>query len=239
MSYKEVCRDIPSNKELEYFLTLTEDQVTHRINEIAIDLNKKRRRVDENKAVLGIFEKELADLEKQKPHSLEAYKNEISQLMDKADELSQRLLEKYDFNIKKLIAKDVKQKELEKDPSRKKHYSEISHYLAHRIGIFPHMDRKYQAADVDLISGIIATSDGTIVHVNDIGTGQSQSAYLMSLLNVADDGRKIIALFDEIAMMDDSSLQPICNKLVELYRSNRLLVGILVQKSEEFKMKAL
>jgi exonuclease SbcC len=237
--YKEFCREIPSNKELEYFLTLTEDQITHRISEIDSDLNKKRKRLDENKAVLGIFEKELADLKKQKPHPLESSKNEISRLMDKADELSQRLLRNYDDNIKKLIEKSVKQKDVEKDLSKKKHYAEISHYLAHRIGVFPHMDRKYKAIDVDLISGIIATEDGSIIHVNDIGTGQSQSAYLMSLLNVADDGRKIIALFDEIAMMDDNSLQPVCNKLVELYKSNRLLVGILVQKSEEFKMKAL
>ena len=52
--------NIKSNKDLEYFSTLTEDQIIHRISETEIDLGRKRKRLGENKAVLGIFEKELA-----------------------------------------------------------------------------------------------------------------------------------------------------------------------------------
>ena len=72
-----------------------------------------------------------------------------------------------------------------------------------------------------------------------MGTGQSQSAYLLSLLNVKNDTRKIIALFDEIAMMDESSLEPICNKLKELKSKNRLLLGILVQRSNKIAIKPI
>ena len=92
------------------------------------------------------------------------------------------------------------------------------------------MDKKYKAVEVDLISGIIRTEDQSIIHVNDIGTGHSQSTYICSLLNGANDGRKIIALFDEIAMMDDKSLEPLCNRLKALYDSNRLLIGIFSKK---------
>ena len=64
-----------------------------------------------------------------------------------------------------------------------------------------------------------------------MGTGQVQSAYLLGLLNT-DDKRKIIALFDEVAMMDRKSLGPILRKLRELYEKDRLLIGIVVQKSD-------
>jgi exonuclease SbcC len=72
-----------------------------------------------------------------------------------------------------------------------------------------------------------------------MSTGQTMSAYLLSLLNVPkSDDRKIIALFDEIAMMDDASLEPVCARMKELYCENRLIAGILVQKSNTVKVKA-
>jgi exonuclease SbcC len=238
-SYKDLSREIPSNKELERLLTLTEEQIMQKISELETDISQKKRKLGENETVLSIFQKEKADLEKQKPHRFEEYREEIAQLLQKADTVSQKLLANYDSNIKNLIERRVKKDEAEKNPAKKKHYQEISKYLAHRIGVFPHIDRKYRAKTVDLVSGIIVTDDGTIIRVKDIGTGQSQSAYIMSLLNVPNDGRKIIALFDEIAMMDDKSLEPVRHRMRQLYESKRLLVGILVQKNEQFGLKAL
>ena len=68
-----------------------------------------------------------------------------------------------------------------------------------------------------------------------MGTGQGQSAYLLGLLNT-NDNRKIIALFDEVAMMDSVSLEPIYEKFKDLYDADRLLVGIVVQKADEIKI---
>jgi|GEM_PF-1668833 len=239
LSFKEFSNTIQSSKEVESLLKLTEEQVMQKIGEIENDILQKKRKLVENGTVLTIFQREKSDLEKQEPHRFAEYREEIVQLLQKADNMSQRLLATYDDNIKSLIEKKVNKHEVEKNPAKKKYFEEISRYLAYRIGIFPHMEKKYKAAAVDLISGIIVTDDGTIIRVKDIGTGQSQSAYLMSLLNVADDGRKIIALFDEIAMMDDKSLEPVCKRIIQLFESKRLLVGILVQKSEQFKLKAL
>jgi len=73
--------------------------------------------------------------------------------------------------------------------------------------------------------------------LSDLGTGQSQSAFLKGLLNTNDD-RKIIALFDEVAMMDSKSLKPIYVKLKELHEQEKLLCGIIVQKADEFKIEA-
>ena len=238
-SYKDFSSGIQSNQEVEHLLTLTEEQIMETISELETDITQKKRKLGENKTVLSIFQKERDNLEKQEPHLLEEHREEITQLLQKAETVSQRLLANYDSDIKKLIERTVKKEEVEKDPVKKKYYEEIARYLANRIGVFPHIDKKYRAKTVDLISGIIVTEDDTVIHVKDIGTGQSQSAYIMSLLNVPDDRRKIIALFDEIAMMDDKSLEPIRQKMRQLYESKRLLIGILVQKSEEFGLKRL
>lgn len=237
--YKDISREIPSDKELERLLSLSEEQIMQKIGELENDLSQKGKKLGENETVLGIFKREKNELEKQKPHRFEGYREEITTLLQKAHTVSSKLLADYDSNIKDLIEKKVKKDEIDKDLAKRKHYEEISRYLAHRIGVFPHIDRKYKATTVDLVSGIITTEDGTIIRVKDIGTGQSQSAYIMSLLNVPDDGRKIIALFDEIAMMDEKSLEPVCQRMKQLYEDKRLLVGIVVQKSEQFRLKEL
>jgi exonuclease SbcC len=238
-SYINLSREIPADKKLERLLALSEEQIMQKIAELENDISQAKRKLGENKTFLSIFQKERDKLEKQKPHQFEDYRDEIGQLLQKAETVSQKLLINYDSDIMALIEKNVDRNEVEEDPSKKNHYEEISRYLAHRIGVFPHIDRKYKATTVDLVSGIIRTDDGSVIRVKDIGTGQSQSAYIMSLLNVPDDGRKIIALFDEIAMMDNRSLEPVREKMRQLYDSKRLLVGILVQKTEHFALKAL
>jgi len=49
------------------------------------------------------------------------------------------------------------------------------------------------------------------------------------------DNRIIIALFDEVAMMDEKSLEPIFNKCKELYDKGLLLAAIIVQKAKDIK----
>lgn len=108
----------------------------------------------------------------------------------------------------------------------------IFSYLGTVLGTVHHLDKTYEVKCIDLVKEKIITKDGKTIMFTDMGTGQSQSAYLMSLLNNSDD-RKIIALFDEIAMMDKSSLEPIYGKIRELYKQNKLLLGIVVQKSDQ------
>jgi len=163
----------------------------------------------------------------------------LQDLLQKIESISQKLLNEYNNNVKRLMDRDIEKTEIEKDESKKRYFREVSKYLAHRIGNFKHIDKSYNAKEVDLISGVIITEGDLTIHLADMGTGQSQSAYLLGLLNVKDDKRKIIALFDEIAMMDDSSLEPIYEKMKELHKAKRLLLGILVQKGNEIKTKSL
>ena len=100
------------------------------------------------------------------------------------------------------------------------------------MGEIAHGAKKYDVDKVDLIKKIFYTTDGRQIHFSDMGTGQSQSAYLLSQLNsAAGDNRPMVVLFDEIAMMDKNSLKPIYEKLHQLYDEGKLLAGITVMAS--------
>jgi exonuclease SbcC len=232
-------KEIPKNEQIRQYLSLGEKHVTDKIDEVQNDIVDKRGQLAGLNLVITQYEKDVQNLEKQKPHKFEAHLQQLNELLRKTDAMSQRLLSEYNINLKNLIDKKVKAEDISRDETKTKYYGEVSKYLAYRIGFFRHIDRSYKAKAVDLVSGIIVTDDGETIHITDMGTGQTQSAYILSLLNVRDDTRKIIALFDEIAMMDDSSIEPICSRLKELYKENRLLLGILVQKSNKINVKSL
>jgi exonuclease SbcC len=238
-SFKEFIETLPKNDELKPLISLTETQIEAKISALEKEINDKRGERNSLEVYIEQYKAERENLQKQKPHKFEEYRPHLQDLLQKIESTSQRLLDKYNNNIRGLMNKKIKKSEIEADESLKRYFQEVSKYLAHRISFFRHIDTIYQAKAVDLISGVIITEDASTIHLADMGTGQSQSAYLLGLLNVKNDNRKIIALFDEIAMMDDSSLEPIYEKLRELYEAERLLLGILVQKGNRIRIKSL
>ena len=91
---------------------------------------------------------------------------------------------------------------------------------------------------IDVISKRLITEEGTVIHYSDLGTGQGQAAYLETLLSMSEN-KKVIALFDEVAMMDQHTLKPIMEKLINLYNEKKLLMAIIVQKSEDVKVEEI
>lgn len=75
---------------------------------------------------------------------------------------------------------------------------------------------------------------------SDFSGGQGSSNYLKAKLNLNED-RKYIVLLDEIANMDNKSLNAVINRLKELDEKNKLLLAILVEPKKDmniFKIKA-
>jgi len=237
--FLEVYRTLPKKDELEPFMSLNEKQIQAKISGLNKEISEKRDDMRSYGIYIEQYQREIEQLEKQKPHKYENYQTQLSSLLKKTDSLSQKLLDEYNNNIKSLIDREVKETDLEKSEHKARYYQEVSRYLAHKIGSFRHVNTTYKAETVDLISGVITTDDNITIHLADMGTGQSQSAYLLGLLNVQNDTRKIIALFDEIAMMDDRSLEPIYNRMRELYKNKKLLLGIMVQKGNNIKIRPL
>ncbi len=119
-----------------------------------------------------------------------------------------------------------------RETERKEYFEKLFCYLGRRIGKIRHIRDEYVVEKVDLIKKQIIAKGGAVIQLADMGTGQGQSAYLTGLLS-ADDGRKIIALFDEVAMMDEVSLGDVKRRMVDLYSSDLLLLGVIVQKGSE------
>jgi len=232
----ELIKEFSKNKDLEVFFSMAENQLESNILSIQEDIAENKRQVIGYDVLLDQYVGEKEKLEKQEPHKYENNKYELEKLVQKTEIISQKLLSEYRNLINKLISDQVK-KFVNK--GEEKYYNEVFKYLAFKIGAFRHIEDTYKAKSVDLVQGIIITENNHTIHLSDMGTGQSQSAYLLGLLNVKNDDRKIIALFDEIAMMDDSSLEPVSEKLRDLYRTKRLLLGILVQKANDIKVVPL
>jgi len=221
------------NKDLSPYFKYNEKQLDEKIIKLQEYLKKNREDIDEKEYYINDYNKEVKKLEKKEPHKYQEYSDYLDILLKKTTKLRQKLLKEYNEYISSLI----KEKPMT-GVECVKYYSEVSKYLAKRIGTFRHIDKDYNAIFVDLVSGTIMTETDTI-KLNDMGTGQSQSAYLIGLLNAKDDTRKIIAFFDEVAMMDSLSLDKIYQKMKELYYSDRLLAGIVVQRANETKIISL
>jgi DNA repair protein SbcC/Rad50 len=224
--------------EAEQYLKLSEAEITSKIAGLKQTSSKRHNELSALNLFLSNYERELEKLEKQEPHKYEKYKNQLLELLQKTEAISSKILSDNTTNLVNLINKKIKQEDVGKDEEKRRYYNEVSKYLAFRIGNFRHIDKIYTAKIVDLISEKIVTEDDTTIYITDMGTGQSQSAYLLGLLNLNDD-RKIIALFDEIAMMDEISLQPIYERLKELQKNSKLLLGILVQKSNQISIRSI
>lgn len=215
------------NKDLSPYLNYKEEELLNKINQFEIELEKAYKEISEKSVYISNYRKDIEELEAKEPHKYQEYIDILNEIYIKTGVIHQKLYNNYDKDINKLISGDPI-----KDPIDEKYLFEISKYLAKRIGTFRHIDKQYKASNVDLISRRIITIEGQIIRFDDMGTGQSQSAYLKGLLNTQDDQRKIIALFDEVATLDSYSLDPIYKRFKELYDEGRLLVGVVVQKAD-------
>lgn len=234
MSSEEIDKKIREFEEKEYLLSYIKHDETKLQNDI-LKLKKGLKEIYEEISDKRIYIKDhetlIKEIETKEPHKYEKYYEDLQTLYKKAEHIRGKFYNEYNEILKSLSD----EKEI-KDTVDKEYLVQVSKYLAKRVGTFRHIDTEYVAKFVDLVLRQIITEEGQIVRFEDMGTGQSQSAYLTGLLNTKDDRRKIIALFDEVAMMDSVSLESIYKKFRELYESDRLIAGIVVQKSDSVRI---
>ena len=140
----------------------------------------------------------------------------------------------FDKYIRSLIERKVNKKSMTKDENN---YSiAISKFLANKVRHVRHVDETYVVSRIDMIDNKIITQTGKELKLKQLGTGQGQAAYLDGLLSTTDE-RPMVVLFDEVAAMDMESLKPIFKKIQYLYRNNKILCGLIVQKSNDKTVK--
>jgi len=178
---------------------------------------------------------EILRLENKEEHKYQSYADELDFLLKRTQILQQKLLVTFEEYLK-MLSKKLINKEL--TPDQKKYFDAISIYLAKKLKTIRHIDKEYKVKKIDLLKDFMVTENNKNIYFSDFGTGQSQAAYLKTLLN-SSDNRKIIALIDEIAMLDDDSQEMVFEVLREHYNKGKLLSAIVVQKGSQLIVKNL
>ena len=224
----------PSSKN---YFKLTKYEFDSEIKKLNEDLSQINDRNDGIVIKIKMLE---TDLKKAKTYVPHEYENNYKQLEEYYN-LCTNLQKKFGHEYQKFI-EIIKTDPLEKLKSEKKENEALSRYadqvaiyLAKVIKTVQHINKQYNLEKVDLINEEFITSDGKRINFLDFGTGQSQSAYLLGQLRKSHT-KKLLVLFDEIAQMDNKSLIPIYKEIVSLYKTGKLILGLLVQTGEDFKV---
>lgn len=218
----------------EKYTSYTEKQLRDEITKMEEDIVTTKGKLDSLNTAMERFKIQISELEQKRDHPYRKYLDTLEDmLMPAVQSLEQKLKRNFDEYIKDI--NDGKAKH-SNDKIKERYYNAIFIFLAKKIGYVRYLTKEYKVVNIDLIDEEIKGIDPDTekiktIRFNDMGTGQGQSAYLMGKLNTS-DSRKIIALFDEVAMMDSSSLAPIYKKFKQLYNEDRLLVGIVVQRAD-------
>ncbi len=208
---------------------LTEEQLVQYINSLLSDINRKKKKLIELENHLKRVKKRVDLLKKAKPHEYYPYFEFFKELLKVTESLNIKVNQEYRDNMDFILSKGTKRKF---SPEKREKYNKaIFNYLGKVIGKVFHIEKEYNVRSINLLKGIIYTEEGSKIKFIDMGTGQSQSAYLKSLLSTSED-KIIIALFDEISSMDSKSLEPVYEKMKELYEKGKLLVAIVVQRAD-------
>lgn len=235
-----IINEISSISELAPYLKITEEQILHKIKDLNDDLSAHNKSIQSYENYIEMYNKDLKKLEDKEPHKYQNKLKELNYLFNITRALESKLnkdFENYILSIIKNDKKSIKINNTDQEKEYNLYLDEVSKFLGKKVGFIRHINNDYKVNKIDMFTNTIY-AENKVIMLNDMGTGQSQSAYLRGLLNV-NDNRKIIALFDEVAMMDSKSLEPIYEKFQELFEQNKLLIGIVVQKSDNIKIESM
>jgi len=156
-----------------------------------------------------------------KDHEMKEYSSELSILEKELDIISSDLSKKNDI-LNAVI--DSKLKKIE--PDQIQFLKLVWSNLGQRLGTVQHARKNYDVRNVNMIERHIEAMDGTLIKFSHMGTGESQMAYLMGLLNTTDD-KVLIALFDEVDHMDPTVIRSVQDKLWDLHTQGKLIIGLM------------
>ena len=185
--------------------------------------------------VLDDLRNDIILMESKSPHAYYKYLQILECYLQKIQRLEQRFKKQYNLYIDDII-KGENLRKLSDD--EKKYIELVGKFLAAKMHTLKHIDKEYEISNINMLEKRIYTTTNKEIFFADLGTGQSQAAFLTAKLAM-NDKKKIIALFDEVAMMDENSLKPVKEKIIDLYMRKKLFMAIIVQKNDVVKVESL
>lgn len=219
--------------ELIKYSIYTETQILKEISTTKSELITKNALSRKTDFTIQNLKNEIDELEKKESHKYEKYLDNLNDLLEITNILEVKIRKDFHNYIVDIDRNKIDTNKLNEEQI--KYYEALFTYLGERVDTIHHLNEVYKVEKIDVIKEIITTKEGIEIWFADMGTGQSQAAYLKGLLSTSDN-RKIIALFDEVAMMDEKSLKQIYDEFKKLYKKNILFVGIVVQKAKNINV---
>jgi exonuclease SbcC len=229
---EDALRELRKSPSLRAHTSTSDAQLRDSLDSLSEKVMRLETGVSGMKAEINFNKGELSRLENLKPHKYQDRLESLDDFFKKCNILEQRLSKQYAQYISSLSGKSTS---TSRGDDERRYCAEVARFLGKKLGRIRHMENEYEVQRVDLIEKAIYTKGRKVIRFSDMGTGQGQSAYLLGLLSVHDK-RKIIALFDEVAMMDTASLEPVYKKIKQLYDGDKLLMGVVVQKGDTVKI---
>ena len=202
--------------------------LTSKIESLSQDEQRER-------LIIETLEKQLEAARNAKPHIFGGKEKQLSILLESLNTLSSAIASWDNFMQDYKPKTSGSEGNFGVSPERVDYFNRVSRYLARRMVVLTHVDRKYELKEVDLINSKFVATDGTVIHFQVMGSGQRQLTYILNKLSY--DGRIIIAMFDEVAIMTPTTMRDILNRMRSLMDDGgKLLVGLLVSPSDEVKI---
>lgn len=217
--------------ELNDFGSISLQKIEMNIKDLKLDIKNSSDKEQRDRLRLETLQGQLKIAEKIEPHKYQNKAEELSTLLHLVDELIHKISQWEDLIAKYKTKEAGKKDGIQRDAPSNEYFKRVSQFLAHRMKFVNHIDKRYELKEVDLINSRFIATDNTIIHFQVMGTGQRQLTYILNKINY--DGKVILAMFDEVAMMSKLTAQPIVDKMKKLRDEGKLMLGLLVSPTEE------
>lgn len=225
--------------EIEPYDKLGEVEISSELHNYESIILKKNEQLTKYKQSLAYKKAQIDVMEGKKQHILHNKLKNLEDYFQKVQRLEQRFTSQFsDFIIHVSDLKKSPSKQNKLNADEMQYVNLLGKLLASKIDTIKYIDGEYKVEDVDILERKIITVNKKIIRFSDLGTGQGQAAFLQAKLAMSEK-KKIIALFDEVAMIDEKSLEPVKNKLRELYFEGKLFLAIIVQKNDKPSVESL
>lgn len=181
----------------------------------------QRKKIQDIEKIIETQEEKLKEAKEKETHPLQEYLKELIDLK-KIIETSMVPKLKSRFNM---LVNMYNEEKVPETVDNSEFLQLVWKYLGERLETIQHLEKIYKVDKIDMNARIV-WSGKVQINFSDMGTGESQLAYLLGLLK-SDDPRIAIALFDEVDHMDDQVLSVIQSKMKEMVESGQLIIGLM------------
>lgn len=220
-TYSELYENASDDIFMKNYIGMTAEELKAQAEDYSRGINSNNQKIETLKGRIAKLQNELLDYESKEPHPLSDYQKELEKLRRCLESTTLDL----DSKAKMLNMLSCGQTVPENETNRF-FLGLVWEYLGKRLGVIQHIGQSYEIEKIDMNLRTIFTKSGSKIQFKEMGTGESQLAYLTGLLN-SDDDRITIALFDEVDHMDPIIISRIQHQLKSLYDDGKLLIGIM------------